>query len=107
MNPETARSKLQTAVRRGELVKPNVCELCEYDVTQPPETLIFGAVTSPRIVGHHWRGYDHPLEVWWICASCNRKLVGKHDGSVTKAQARELVGGKHRPLHDIFNSLFS
>lgn len=106
MNPEAARQQVYYVVKRGELVKPTVCELCECDVTAPQDswiTQIFGGESHARIVAHHWRGYDHPLDVWWICASCNRKLVGKHDGSLTREQARELITGKWDPRPDIFD----
>jgi hypothetical protein len=40
-----------------------------------------------RTWGHHWRGYEYPLDVWWVCSSCNR-LLDCHDGSVSLEEAR-------------------
>ncbi len=82
-----ATARVNAAVHRGELTRPTICELCSVDVTQPSED----EFSHPRIVAHHYRGYDHPLDVWWICARCNRILKGKHDGSLTKDQAREYI----------------
>lgn len=68
---------VNAAIYRGELTRPNRCELC--------------CAEDIFTVGHHWRGYDFPLDVWWICRSCNRKLKGIHDASLTKEQAQEKV----------------
>jgi hypothetical protein len=47
------------AVYFGDLVKPDECEHCD-------------AVTTD-LHGHH-ETYDLPLEVEWVCRSCNAKL---------------------------------
>lgn len=83
-------------MKKGELVKPDVCELCGYDSTRRNDTTYTHSFQNPRIVAHHWRGYEYPLDVWWICASCNRKLTGRHDGTLSKEQAREIIG-QYRP----------
>lgn len=72
-----ATSRLNTAVRRGEVTPLDECQLCD----KPGYT-----------VAHHWRGYDYPTDVWWVCNPCNTLLSGKHDGSLTLAEAREYVG---------------
>ncbi len=49
-----------------------------------------------QMVGHHWRGYAYPEDVWWICASCHGRLRWygiDHDGSHTLAEARWLMEG--------------
>lgn len=74
------------AIATGQLTRPAICELCG----QIPDS----SAKHP-IRGHHWRGYedDAVLDIWWICVSCNSKLAGPHfhNGSITKAQARELI----------------
>lgn len=70
---------LNEHVRRGTLLRPGTCDLCGN--------------SNCEIVGHHWRGYDFPLDVWWICPRCSNLLKGKHDGSMTKEQARDYVSG--------------
>ncbi len=95
---QAARAKVYEAVKVGKLVRPKVCELCGTDVDQPDllrEAL--GLTVYHRIVAHHWRGYDYPLDIWWICARCNRRLIGLHDGSLTKAEAQFVI--KHRFLY--------
>lgn len=73
-----ASAVLKLAVDRDKVAKPTECELCGSDY---------------YIVGHHWNGYDDPLNVWWICQKCNRALSGPkyHTGTVSKAEAREVI----------------
>lgn len=57
-----AGSRLHYAVRTGKIIKPLKCENCN---------------TIPkRLEAHHYKGYDHPLEVKWLCTSCH-KLIEK------------------------------
>lgn len=45
------------------------------------------------IVAHHWRGYDYPDDVWWVCYACNYVLQGCHNGAFTLEEARrDLLG---------------
>jgi hypothetical protein len=55
-----ARSKLNTYVRRGKIVRAEFCERC---------------CSTGRIEGHHHLGYDFPLAVRWLCRGCHR---GQH-----------------------------
>ena len=53
-----ARGELRRAVAAGKIAKPTHCSSCgNY---------------AKRIEGHHHLGYDHPLEVLWLCHSCHR-----------------------------------
>lgn len=70
-----AQSAIQYEVRKGAIVKPKTCQTCGDE---------------RKLVAHHWRGYDHPLDVWWICHPCHKKFP-KHDGSVTLERPRERV----------------
>ena len=56
-----AQSLVQQAVLRGELVRPDTCELC-----RKPDDLI---------EAHHY-DYSEPLEVQWLCKSCHAGLHG-------------------------------
>jgi hypothetical protein len=56
VTPARARTALNQAVKRGEVVRPRVCSRCER---------------AGRIVGHHV-DYDRPLDVVWLCLSCHR-----------------------------------
>lgn len=72
--------KIYAAVRKGLIPGPtNHCPLCgkDYELS--------------NIVPHHWRGYDYPLDVWWICCHCNLRLSHRHDGSLTLEEARQVV----------------
>lgn len=74
-----AANAVLRAVAKGTLVRPERCELCD---------------TTVKTYGHHWRGYDYPLDVWWVCSPCNKALRNCHDGTIDKAASRELVTGK-------------
>lgn len=91
MNTDRARAAVAAAIRRGELTRLDVCELCGLSASDYNARAGGGRRTS--IVAHHWAGYDHPLEVWWVCRSCNTLLQHRHDGSLTRAEARALVAG--------------
>lgn len=83
---------VNAAVREGRLQRQDTCELCGCSQqTYAAVWRFFGINRSPTLVGHHWNGYDHPLDVWWVCRRCNSALVGRHDGSLTIEQAREIV----------------
>ena len=56
-----ARSKAQYAVKTGELIKPNKCEVCEI----PAKKALRGILE-----GHH-EDYSKPLEVIWLCSGCH------------------------------------
>lgn len=88
------------ALSKGQLVRPTCCELCGKEPGYTRFTRyspIFKRmldVLRPKIVAHHANGYDHPLDVWWICQHCNSKLRGYkyHCGLVTREQARMILG---------------
>lgn len=85
---------LNKAVKDGELERPTVCELCGQTPKPTPVTRSNGNhFERPSVVGHHWQGYDKPLEVLWICQRCNIKLTGPqfHNGTVTKDESKEYV----------------
>ena len=58
-NPEklAAHREVAKAIRRGELIRPTVCEKC--------------GETAPKIHAHH-DDYSKPLEVRWLCPICHR-----------------------------------
>lgn len=70
---------VKQAVDEGELTRPSACDLCTF---RPKNDLI---------MAHHWQGYDSPLDIIWICRSCNRVLSNKHDGSLTFDEAKDYV----------------
>lgn len=85
---------LGKAIKEGNLNRPDTCELCGRTPKPIPMKLKSGeSLTRSPIVGHHWQGYDQPLNVLWVCCSCNGKLTGPefHNGSMTKEQSREYV----------------
>lgn len=55
---EFARYRVECAVRRGKLKKPESCEECGLPI--PPE----------RLHGHH-ADYSRPLDVQWLCYKCH------------------------------------
>jgi hypothetical protein len=60
---EFARIMLASAIRNGQLVRPESCERCG---AQPG----LDRLGRSLIHGHH-RDYNKPLEVEWICVRCH------------------------------------
>lgn len=97
--PHTAKVQSEVAALRRKQTVPQRCELCDRET---------------KLVGHHWRGYDFPSDVWWICGMCNVALIGPeaHSGVLTKTEARALMqsdvvqnGGDYsrRRIHVVIN----
>jgi hypothetical protein len=85
-----AHGKVNAAIVKGTLIRPKNCELCgELDHIYRPTIHKWA---RHNIIAHHWRGYEYPLDVWWICKSCNRRLHGCHDGTMTRDEARRFIG---------------
>lgn len=84
------------AIRAGALVRPDTCELCG---TTPIR------IKNVPIHAHHWNGYDHPLDVWWLCKSCNGYLIGEqfHNGKTSKEEAIEFIKTKRPQECEIEN----
>lgn len=64
MSPEArlaarAQLRVQTAIRRGVLVRPDACETCGGR-----------SRTGYPTIAHH-RDYSRPLDVTWLCGSCH------------------------------------
>lgn len=67
------------ALKNGTLRRADQCVICERE--------------GPT-VGHHWNGYDHPFDVWWICRMCNANLP--HDRKMSLSAARDFIAMKYR-----------
>lgn len=61
---DKARAKVRRAVIAGRLFRPRLCENCN----QPGPIASDGRAT---IHAHHHRGYEHPLNVRWLCPTCH------------------------------------
>lgn len=57
---------VRSAISAGKLARPSTCSECGAT----PKTTLDGRAA---IQAHHHKGYDHPLEVTWLCAFCHRK----------------------------------
>lgn len=57
-----ASEKLNRAIKKGIIVKPEICSICNI---------------KTKLVGHH-DNYDKPLEVRWICQSCHKLIHAKN-----------------------------
>ena len=63
----------------------------------PHECQICGRVGNMyvEVIAHHWRGYEYPLDVWWVCPSCHKKLRDNgvdHSGKTTLEEAKRIIG---------------
>lgn len=62
-----AQHLVQTHVRRGKIIKPNICSICNCE--------------AKRIEGHH-ADYSKPLEVIWVCNQCHHDIHKALEGRV-------------------------
>lgn len=80
-------SKVNMAVKNGMIVKPVACEICGHDPSkQTVDRWGFPLAKPIGLVAHHYLGYHHPTDVWWVCRSCNAKLAHCHDGRFKTVQ---------------------
>lgn len=84
-----ARHAVYNAIRSGQLVRPDTCEECGE--TYPTQSGRAG------IQAHHHKGYDHPLDVKWLCIPCHRdaddqRFFGETNGraTLTDKQVKEI-----------------
>lgn len=84
-----AHQKVKMAVEQGELIRPDICELCGAQ----PNDIVANGDSIQALVAHHWNSYDHPLDVWWVCRRCNSILSGPkyHSGKINKKQAKSVI----------------
>ena len=88
----SARIAIRRAIENGLLVRPSRCELCKSKPTPQKINCIDGRILNKSgIMAHHYNGYDKPLDVWWVCHSCNSKMRGErfHSGIMTLEDARK------------------
>lgn len=82
-----AQWKATDAVKSGKIKKKKRCELCKR---------------TGRMEGHHYKGYDFPLDLQWLCYYCHRKehCSGDNHGSAKMnseevKKMRSEYTGKH------------
>ena len=63
---EAAKQIFHNAIRRGEIVRPAICEKCLRD----PGTNRAGRT---KLHGHH-DDYSKPLAVQWVCVECHNEI---------------------------------
>jgi hypothetical protein len=79
---DSAQNKLETAIKRGEIIRPDRCETC-------------GAPCKPD--AHH-PDYGRPLDVMWLCQRCHHQWhrenvakgvmhMGASDESISSSEA--------------------
>lgn len=74
---KAAHQAVFRALKRGEIEKPDSCQLCGAD---------------SRLEAHHAR-YDEPLRVLWLCRSCHAKA----HMIIRKGIERKRPDGNHTP----------
>lgn len=81
-----ALNRVSQAIQSETLTRGVSCQICDSD---------------NNIVAHHWKGYEFPYDVWWICNRCN-VLLPFHDGVLTLDEARIYVLNR-RDYNDMFS----
>ena len=95
-----AMMRVHRAVADGSIVKPDRCDICGMTEDQINAGIAARRGNATRkysvLHAHHHKGYkyDNALDVWWICTQCNAMLWGKHDGSLTLEDARQMYQRK-------------
>lgn len=84
--------RVQRAIRRGELTRPEVCSI--------PDCAFGGSIEA-----HHWHGYDeaHILDVQWLCVTHHRRL--HKSGEYNKPAPLRQTGGAGPSLSDELREL--
>lgn len=82
----SAHAAVNFALKKGALIRPDVCELCGRHTRSDAQV--------PTIVAHHYKGYGYPLDIWWICRVCNKGLGQNID--ITREQAVEFLAHRSR-----------
>lgn len=62
---ERAHRMVRDALKHGRLTRPAACTKCG----EPERKARDG---RSLLQGHHHHGYDHPLDVEWLCVQCHR-----------------------------------
>jgi uncharacterized protein YlaI len=78
------RAWATVAKMRNGFQDARACQICDTERT----------LRDRPLIGHHWRGYDHPADVWWVCDSCHKRLRDaglSHDGDATLDDAKRLI----------------
>jgi ribosomal protein S27AE len=68
-----ARIAVRTAVRQGNLVRPDTCPRCG----------------QPGNIEAHHADYSKPYDVQWLCAECHRKEHSKPVGTLFHVEAQQ------------------
>ena len=71
-----ARRKVQCAVNRGKLIRPDKCQRCKNESK-------LGKDGRSTIQAHH-SDYSKPMDIEWLCAKCHRtetQFLGEKNGA--------------------------
>lgn len=58
---ERARGRIRDAVRYNKIIKPKICPICAKEIE------------TKHMQGHHYKGYEYPLDIKWMCRWCHSK----------------------------------
>src|SRR5207302_1883172 len=78
---QKARRAVLYALRTGKLSRPNTCARC--------------TMWAPTHA-HHPRGYDEPLDVEWLCATCH--TAAHHPNSMSARISAERIQARTEGL---------
>jgi hypothetical protein len=76
------------------LFKPPCCQMC-------------GKLTPPQSLhAHHHKGYDHPLDVIFVCSKCHGRITALERDAERKGLPKTTAIGNHiREQREILNNL--
>ena len=92
---------VRAAVESGVLKKSTHCQVCGKDPAESRTESWHTGTRHKKLVAHHWLGHKYPLEVWWVCYSCNTNLTGRHDGSLKNVTEAFYYVFRHIPINRI------
>lgn len=88
-----ASSKVNQAIQKGLLVRPDTCEACGAKPAPKIYKCYCGIIERTQIEAHHYNGHHNALDVMFVCHACNNLLRGDefHSGILGKAETIQYI----------------
>jgi hypothetical protein len=90
---QAARSAVRESSKRGERMIQDVSaslRIKGHILLKPPYCPMCGKPTPPQLLhGHHHKGYDHPLDVIFMCQKCHAAITALERETTCRGLRRE------------------